>query len=198
MPPNTLKSSLLVFTVVAFASISCFSQRTNTYVETREWLHKAEASPANEPLKKLFLEGDKRIDDLIKCLGDKDQNVNLYAQRIIQYLADPKGVAAIANRSKWCNDTCSWPVMNVLAKPKLLNGTEEDPAKILKRNLKMFEAAKFNEEDISIKLVAYNKRAGVALFEIVTGRTFTTGWHSALQRKDGKWWLISDSLIWQS
>jgi hypothetical protein len=186
--------SLVLFSALASP---CFSQEaTSTFVETRKWLMKAEVSPANDALKKLFMKGDERMDDLIQALGDKKQKVSLNAQRVIRYLADVRGLAGIDNRKNWCREACSSPIMNVLAQPKELVGTEDDPLWIAKKNLKVFQAAEFNSGDVSLKLIGYNKRTRVALFEVIQGQVFTAGWQSALRFKDGRWWLISDSNIW--
>lgn len=178
------------------ASTLCAQQSSNTYKETRKWLVKADAQSGNNTLKKLFMEGDQRIDDLIQALGDEDATVSINAQRIIRYLADPKGAAVLADPKNWCKKTCSSPIMNVLAEPKALRGTSSDPIKIAKDNRGVFDGAHFNAGDVSFRLIGHNKRANVALIEVIQGQVFTAGWHSVIQWKDGKWRLISDSNLW--
>ncbi len=70
--------------------------------------------------------------------------------------------------------------------------------KLVQKNIHLFQVASFDEQDIIIELVAYNKRTKTALFEIIQGQTFTEDWHSVIKFKDNKWWLVSDTNVWQS
>lgn len=169
--------------------------RSRTFDETRNWLQKADAHSRNASFVKLFEIGDERIDDLISALGDSEPKVSINAQRILRYLALPKGVEAIVGL-KWCPKTCSSPVLNVLERPLGLEGVGNNPNEIVKKNLGVFEASRFNSGDVTFRMLGHNTRANVALFEVVQGKIFTAGWHAVIQWKDGKWWLISDSNLW--
>jgi hypothetical protein len=44
---------------------------------------------------KLFRVGDSRIDEVVAALSDRDKNVQINAQRLIRYLGNPRGMAAL-------------------------------------------------------------------------------------------------------
>jgi hypothetical protein len=186
---------LLVGLVLTCTSAAVAQQGSSTYSETRKWLLEAETTTGSSSLRKLFEHGDERIDDLIAALNDKESKVSINAYRVIQYLALPKGVEVLSTKN-WCKATCSIPIMNILERPLALGSTGKDPLKIAIANRKVFKAANFNSGDVTFSLIGYNKRANVALLEIVEGNIFTSGWHSVIQLKEGKWWLISDSNLW--
>src|SRR5215472_15294532 len=108
--------------------------RSSSYPETRRLLSKMERSPANGALKKLFETGDVRIADLIAALDD-ETHISVNSQVIIKYLADPQ----------------------------YLNGDDSDLSKLAMKNKTLFEAARFNSGDVSVRVVAYNKNLNVAL-----------------------------------
>jgi len=193
MTTHIVITSALLF--VMFVGISGQENRSKTFDETRNWLEKADAHSANSSFVKLFEKGDERIDDLIAALSDSEQKVSINAQRILRYLALPKGLEAI-DSMEWCPKTCSSPVLNVLKRPLALTGPGNDPNEIAKKNLRVFEASRFNSGDLTFRMLGHNKRANVALLEVVQGQIFTAGWHAVIQWKDGQRWLISDSNLW--
>src|SRR4051812_37998892 len=71
------------------------SGQKDTYPETRRLLAKMERDANNEAFVRLFREADKRKADLKKALYDTQQSVNLNAQVILKYLADPQSLAAL-------------------------------------------------------------------------------------------------------
>jgi hypothetical protein len=151
---------------------------------------------ANKQLAKLFEEADLRMPDLIQALDDSEQRVSINSQVIINYLAEPEGLKALDEWKKRQTKNYSMPNMKLLSEKKYLDGNESNLVKLVQKNKHLFEAASFNEGDISIKLIGYNEKTKTALFEIVQGQVFTAGWHSVIKLEDNKWRLISDNNIW--
>jgi hypothetical protein len=69
--------------------------QNETYDQTRTWLLRMNRRSPNEELRKMFEEADTQIQDLIKALDDPQKEVNLNAQVIIKYLADPTGLKSL-------------------------------------------------------------------------------------------------------
>jgi hypothetical protein len=179
---------------VSVASVSAQNQST-TYPETRKLLIKMERVHEYKILKKLFEEGEDRKIDLIKALYDSDQKVSLNAQSMLRYLADEQSLAGldewIEYRKK--NERNYWtsPV-ELVTKVEYLTGKEKDLVQLLLKNLHP------NEKDFWGNLIAYNKKTKTALIETIQGEIFTEGHHVVIREENGKWRLISNSLVWQS
>jgi hypothetical protein len=69
---------------------------------------------------------------------------------------------------------------------------DRDLAKLVLKNLYP------GQEDVSAKVVAYNRDLNTAVIEVVFGEVFTEGRHVAIRSENGKWRLLSDNLAWQS
>lgn len=175
------------------------SQRA-TYTETRRLLSKMERDHANGALKKLFETGDVRMPDLIAALDD-ERRISVNSQVIIKYLADPQGLHLLdewRRKQEQSGREYAMPKMELLHEPKYLSGNDSDLAKLAMRNKNLFEAARFNSGDVSMKVVGYNKTLKVALLEVIQGEVFTAGWHSVIKFENNRWRLISDNNVWVS
>jgi hypothetical protein len=173
--------------------------QNETYDQTRTWLLRMNRRSPNEELRKMFEEADTRIQDLIKALDDPQKEVNLNAQVIIKYLADPTGLKSL---NEWYRKQIgegkgySMPKLELLSEAKYLEGVESDLAKLAMKNKKIFEASAYNADDVTARLIAYNKRAKIALIEIIQGEIFTAGWHAVIKQEGDRWRLMSDNNIW--
>lgn len=157
-----------------------------------------ERSPANGALEKLFRTGDVRTADLIEALDDETR-ISVNAQVIIKYLADPNTLHRLDQwyqRQKQLGREYSMPKMELLSEPKYLTGSDSDLSKLAMKNKSLFEAARFNSGDVSVKVVAYNKTLNAALLEVVQGQILTAGWHSVIKLENNRWRLISDNNVW--
>ncbi len=186
----------IVFLFLIVGVISASAQvQSKTYSETRKLLLEMERSHANEILKKLFEEGETRRFDLIQALYDSDQKVSLNSQSVIKYLSDPKALSALEDwfeyRKKNAPDYWESPV-KLLEEIKYLSSDDKDLEKLVLKNLYS------NSKDTWAKQIAFNKSSQTVLIEVVSGITFTTGWHVVIRREDGKWRLLSHYLVWQS
>jgi hypothetical protein len=180
-------------------SVGKVEYQTNTYSETRKMLLKMERHPNNRQFRKLFAEADIRMADLIQALDDPQENVSVNAQVILKYFAAPKGLNAIDEWSRKRKEQGKdiWlSSVELLSNPKYLEGNDSDLVKLVMKNRHLFKGSTFNTGDISPKVIAYNKRAKVALIEIVQGQMFTAGWHAVIKQEGDRWLLISDNIIW--
>ncbi len=187
---------IIVFLIMLAGVISSPAQtQSETYSETRKLLLETERAYAHEPLKKLFEEGEVRRFDLIQALYDSDQKVSLNAQSIIKYLADPKALSALEDwfeyRKKNAPDYWESPV-KLIKEIKYLDGDDKDLEKLILKNLYS------DSKDTWAKKIAFNKSNQTVLIEVVSGNTFTTGWHVVIRRENGKWRLLSQYLVWES
>ena len=177
----------------------CAQDSRGTYRETRKLLLKMERHPSNVQLKKAFEEADRRMPDLINALDDTEKDICVKAQVVIKYLAESEGLHAL---DKWYEAQKQrgkeyWmPIMKLLTEPKYLEGNGSDLAKLAMRNQDLFEASRFNEGDVSVKVIAYNKRAKAALLEVIQGEVFTAGWHAVIKQENNRWRLVSDNNVW--
>ncbi len=127
--------------------------------------------------KKLFESGDIRTEDLIAALDDEKQ-ISVKSQVIIKYLAMPEALHLLDEwhkRQKESGKDFWSPVMELLAEPKISSGDESDLRSLAMKNKDLFDASRFNSGDISVKVVAYNKRLKAALLEVVQGEILTSG-----------------------
>ena len=177
---------------IAFAQQS---SQSKTYAETRELLLKLEREHENKALKKLFEESAPRRSDLIQALYDPEQKVSLNAQTVIKYVGDPEALAALedwfAYRRKQKEGYWISPVANITQQRYLQGNKRELVTVILQNEFK-------GRKDGWGKMIGYEPTSKTALVEIVFGETFTEGWHIALRQENGKWRLLSKSLVWQS
>lgn len=91
-----IKTSLAVFFLGCFSSLTTFGQTQNTYQNTREILSQINDVKNNsDKLAKLFRVGDERIEDLLKALNDTDRDISLHAQIIIRYLGNDAGMKGL-------------------------------------------------------------------------------------------------------
>ncbi len=186
----------ILFLLIAGGAISAAAQtQSKTYPETRKLLLKMERGDDNKILKKLFEESEARKSDLIQALYDPEQKVSLNAQVVIRYLAEPQMLAALEEwyeyRKRLGKDY--WmPKIEPLSEVKYLEKDDRDLAKLVLKNLHP------NEKGVWAKVVAFNKGSKTALIEVVFGNVFTEGWHVVIRQENGKWRLLSNSLVWQS
>jgi hypothetical protein len=190
----------ILFLLIGGGAISAVAQtRSKTYLETRKLLLKMERAHEDRVLKKLFEETGSRKSDLIQALYDPEQKVSLNAQVVIRYLAEPRMLSAVEEwyeyRRRRGKDY--WmPKIELLSEVKYLEGKGRDLAKLVLKNLRP------NEKDVRAKVVAFNKGQKTALIEVVLGaapgNVFTEGWHVVVRQENGKWRLLSNSLVWQS
>lgn len=153
---------------------------------------------ANKQLAKLFESADLRMPELIRALDDAEQKVRLNSQYIINQLAEDDGLKALDDWRKRQTGTYSSPVLKFVAQQIYLEGDSRDLQKLVRKNIGLFQIARYDDKDISIKLIAYNKRTKTALFELFQGQVFTEGWHSVIKFKGDKWRLVTDTNVWQS
>jgi hypothetical protein len=193
---------LLLRTIISLALFLClgivvsFARRQNeTYPDTRELLLRLERRAGNKALKRLFEEGDERMADLIRALYDPEQKVNLNSQVIIKSLAAPKGLAALEEWYTYrkAQGKGYWaPKIELLSEDRILDGKDDDPAKLVLMNLHPDK-----DGDSYAKIIAYNKTLETVLIEVIYGEIFTEGWHVVLRRESGKWRVVSNNLVWQ-
>ena len=195
-------TSLTLLLIILFGLQPVRAQNlSQTFRETREWLLKMDRSSGNTALRQLFEEADVRMTDLIQALDDPQQNVSINAQVIINYLGETAGLKALDEwyrKAKEGRRNYSMPKMKLKSEAEYLEGNDSDLAKLVLKNKALFEAARFNEADVSAKVIAHNKRVKAALIEIVQGQIFTAGWHAVIKQEGDKWRLISDNNIWMS
>ena len=187
---------ILIIFSLAFA-VAAQSQ-SKSYSETRKLLFEMNRTHANEQLARLFKEADIRMPDLIQALDDSEQKVSLNSQAVINYLAEPEGLQAIDEWKKRQTGTFAVPNVKLLTEKIYLDGNNSNLVKLVRKNIHLFQVARFDEKNIFIELVAYNKKTKTALFEIIQGQTFTEGWHSVIKFENNKWRLVSDTNVWQS
>lgn len=189
---------ILIFALLIFglAFIEITKGQSKTYSETKQLLLKMDRHSPNKQLKNIFEQADVRMPDLIQALDDSEKAVCINSQIIINYLAEPEGLKAIEDWKKRQTGEYFMPNMKLLSKNIYLYGNESNLVKLIDNNKYLFEAASFNQGDISIKLIGYNKKTKTALFEIIQGQIFTAGWHSVIKFEDNKWRLVSDNNIW--
>lgn len=155
-------------------------------------------SHANKQLAKLFESADLRMPELIRALDDSEQKVSLNSQYIINQLGEDDGLKALDDWRKRQTGTYSSPVLKFVAQQIYLEGDSRDLEKLVRRNMGLFQIARYANKDISVKLVAFNKRTKTAVFELVHGQTFTEGWHAVIKFEGEKWRLVTDTNVWQS
>ena len=193
---NSVRFTILVLLVVPMGLPSSALPQTQsrTYSETRRLLLKMERYSENQILRKLFEEGEARETDLIRALYDDEQKVSLSAQVIIRYLAEPHMLSALQEWFEYRkrNSRDYWMTnIELFSEAKYLEGGTGDPTK---RVLKTLHPSK----DAWAKIIAFNNRTKTALIEVVIGNVFTEGWHVVVKKENGKWRLLSNSLVWQS
>ena len=169
--------------------------QTNSYAETRELLLRMKRAHEYEALKKLFEESATRRSDLVKALYDPEQKVSLNAQTILKYVADAEALASLAEwvayRRKQTENYWTSPV-DIITEQRFLQGNRRELVRQILRS-------EFGDrKDGWGKLIGYEPKNRIALIEIVFGQTFTEGWHIAVRKENGKWRLLSKSLVWQS
>jgi hypothetical protein len=189
---------ILILIIFSLAFAVAAQSQSKSYSETRKLLLKMNRTHANEQLVKLFEEADLRMPDLIQALDDSEQEVSLNSQAIINYLAEPQGLQAIDEWKKRQTGTFAIPNVKLLTEKIYLDGNNSNLVKLVRKNIHLFQIARFDKRDISIELVAYNKKTKTALFEIIQGQTFTEGWHSVIKFESNKWRLVSETNVWQS
>jgi hypothetical protein len=189
---------ILILIIFSLAFAVAAQSQSKSYSETRKLLLKMNRTHANEQLVKLFEEADLRMQDLIQALDDSEQEVSLNSQAIINYLAEPQGLQAIDEWKKRQTGTFAIPNVKLLTEKIYLDGNNSNLVKLVRKNIHLFQIARFDKRDISIELVAYNKKTKTALFEIIQGQTFTEGWHSVIKFESNKWRLVSETNVWQS
>ena len=188
--------SILFFSCFAVFAISASAQKqSKTYLETRKLLLRMERTHEYKILKKLFEEGVSRKIDLIEALYDSEHKVSLNSQIVLRYLADERSLSGLEEwieyRKK--NENNYWTVpIELIAKADYLTGKEKDLVKLVLKNLHP------NEKDFWGNLIAYNKETKTALIEVIEGQIFTKGHHVVIRQENGKWRLLSNSLVWQS
>ena len=84
------------------------------------------------------------------------------------------------------------PKIELLSEVKYLEGEDRDLAKLVLKNQHP------KEKDVWAKVVAFNRGQKTALIEVVFGNVFTEGWHVVVRQENGRWRLLSNSLVWQS
>lgn len=191
-----MKIVFLIFLIFQLAASGAAQSQSQTYSETKELLSKMERRSESFELKKLFEEADFRLPDLIRALDDSDAKVIVNSQVIINYLGEPEGLKAVEEWKRRPGKNKLTPIMNLLRENKFLEGDDSDLRKFVLDNKHLFAASNFNDGEISVKLIGFNKKTQTALFEIIQGEIFTAGWHSSIRLENGKWRLISDSSIW--
>jgi hypothetical protein len=191
-----LSKLVLISLIFQLAFAVTAQSQTKTYSKTRKLLLKMERGPANKQLKKLFEQADIRMPDLIQALDDKEKQVSINSQVIINYLAETEGLKAIDDWKKRPSENHWMPIMNLLSEKIYFEGNDSNLVKLALKNKHLFQASSFNTGDISIKLVGYSEKTKTALLEIVQGRIFTAGWHSVIKLENDKWRLVSDSNVW--
>ena len=190
-----LTAVLLLITGGSASTIAQVRTKSKTYPETRKLLLKMERDLETKYLKKLFEEAEVRKPDLIEALYDPEQRVNLNAQAVIKYLAEPEMLSALEGWYEYRRGRGEdyWmPKMELLSEVRYLEGGGRDLAKLVLKNLHP------NKKGVWAKLIAYNKSKEAALVEVVFGEVFTEGWHVAIRREGSKWRLLSNNLVWQS
>ena len=186
----------IVFLLIGVGAVLGVAQtQSKPYLETRKLLLKMERAHEDKVLKKLFEQGEARKSDLVQALYDPEQKVSLNAQVVIKYLAEPQMLSALEEwyeyRERQGKDY--WmPKIELLSEVKYLEGEGRDLAKLVLKNLHP------NEKDVWAKVVAFNKDQKTALIEVVFGSVFTEGWHVVVRQENGRWRLLSNSLVWQS
>lgn len=191
---KTLIRAILILSL-AFSSFFAVHAQTKTYLETRKILLKIDRAPVNKSLAKLFEESTERRANLIHALYDSDHHVSLNAQVILKYAADSLSLSAIETwyfyRQKRGENYWQSPI-KIISEVKYLDGKNRDVAKLVLSNLYA------ESKEVSAKVVAYNKQNDTALVEVMIGNVFTEGWHVVVRQEEGKWRLLSNSLVWQS
>jgi hypothetical protein len=146
-------------------------------------------------LKTLFEESAVRRSDLIQALYDPEQKVSLNAQTIIKYVGDPEALVGLedwfAFRRKQKENYWMSPVENITQR-RYVQGNKRHLVSVILQN--EFRGRK----DGWGKMIGYEPTSKTALVEIVFGEIFTEGWHVTLREENGKWRLLSKSLVWQS
>jgi flagellin-specific chaperone FliS len=193
---KNIRITLLILLAFNLAFVLTTHSQTSTYSETKELLVEMKRRSTNKQLKMLFEQADTRMPDLILALDDKDKQVRLNAQIIINYLAEPEGLEAIVKWKQRQGGNYSWMSIELLQKKVYLDGDNLDLVKLVQNNKKLFQAATVNPVDVSVNLIGYNKKTKMALFELILGQTFTSGWHSVIKFENNKWRIVSDTHIW--
>ena len=190
----------IVFLLVGGGTLPAVPQtQSKTYPETRKLLLKMERAHEDKVLKKLFEQAEARKSDLVQALYDPEQEVSLNAQVVIRYLAEQQMLSAL---EEWYGYRKGrgldyWmPKIELPSEVKYLEGEGRDVAKLVLKSLHP------TEKDVWAKVVAFNKRQKTALVEVVLGavpgNVFTEGWHIVVRQENGRWRLLSNSLVWQS
>jgi hypothetical protein len=188
---------LLVLCLTCLAPVALGQAESRTYAETRKLLLKLDSSNyKNGVLPKLFSSADSIKADLEKALYDPDQKVSLNAQVIIKYVAENDLLAAF---DRWVESRKASPGTYWMApiKPvgeeKYLEGKGNDLPKLA---LKTFHP---KDKSFWARVIAANKKYETVLIEVVNGEgAFTSGWHVVVRKEDGRWRILSYSLVWQS
>jgi hypothetical protein len=186
----------LLFSLLSGSLVSAQdSNQSKSYAQTRELLVTIDRAPGNMALKKLFEESAVRRADLIQALYDPEQKVSVNAQTIINYVGDPEALVGledwVAFRRKLKEDYWMSPVENITQR-RYVQGNKRNLVSVILRN--EFKGQK----DGWGKVIAYEPTSKTALVEIVFGEIFTEGWHVTLRQENGKWRLVTKSLVWQS
>jgi hypothetical protein len=195
MYKQTLKLALVFCALIVGVTNAMAQGESDSHAETRKLLLRLERSHDEKYLKKVFEQADSRKTDLKKALYDEDQKVSLNAQVVIKYLAEPELLLAL---DEWVEfrkakfDRYWTAPVTLLTEVKFLEGKNGDLTKLVLKNLHP------NEKDWWAKVLATNKKYGTVLIEVVCGEIFTEGWHVVIRKEDGKWRLLSHSLVWQS
>lgn len=191
-----VRSTLFATVIIVGVAIGVSAQNGSaTYRETRSLLVKLETSHANPTFTKLFNEGDKRRADLEDLLYDPDKSVSLNAQIVFQYMADPLSLGAVERWYSYRREHQLeyWiPAMTTCTETKYLTGEDQNLAELVLRNLYK------DDDDVHAKLIGNNHSIKTAVVELVFGQVFTTGWHVVIRNENGRWRLVSETLIWES
>jgi hypothetical protein len=187
---------ILILFVFNLAFASSAQIQSKTYSETRKLLFQMDRTRANKQFKRLFEEAHVRMPDLIQALDDSEQKVNPNSQVIINYLAEPEGLKALDKWKKRQTRTFAVPNVKFLTEKIYLEGNGSYLIGLVQKNKQLFQGIGSDMEDVSFKLIGYNKKTETAVFEIVQGQVFTEGWHSVIKFEDRRWRLILDNNIW--
>jgi hypothetical protein len=109
---------LILAASLVWATPAVAQYESKTYEETHGLLAQMDDSRFSSPLSNLFRIGDERVNDLIRALDDKQENVSLNAQRVIRYLGNPIGMKALfAWYEKREKETGTWIFIGAVPLP---------------------------------------------------------------------------------
>jgi hypothetical protein len=190
-----VRSVLVIVLALSFgAAVLGRTTGEPSYESTRALLRKLKTDPANGALRKLFREAYKRRATLLRALDDPEQDVQVNALLIIDYVALPELTNGFAEWQKM-HESSNRDYRRRRIDPldaQLANRTfSGDPAVVTQRYL-------FGNQRGSYHVVARNEDTDEVLLEVVFGEALTEGWHVVL-RKDGSGWRpILKTNVWVS